>query len=367
MKKRFAPALVFLLLSALVIGAVAAGGDASDPLASLSYLNGVYASTVDAAVNKRLDTSDAAIRSAVSGTAPTAAGSGFAAVWQESRLKERDTLSGSTGLSVLLLAGSVKLHCEAGAVVDVTTGTELANGSSLLANHRYLVAEDASASFTVTSPTAVVDYQGAYSLLSSDAVDYNAIASALKTLHLFRGSYTGYGQGYDLEVAPTRLQALIMFIRVLGEEEAALSYSGTSSFQDLEPGSNAAKYVGYAYSKGYTNGYTPTAFRPSQRVNAYQYTEFVLRALGLSSISNKDLSGTLDRAASNGVLTVGEAALLRSVSFLRAHLVYISYYALDARIAGSQATLKQSLMDRNVFTAGEAASAAALVSGPRIA
>ena len=42
-------------------------------------------------------------------------------------------------------------------------------------------------------------------------------------MHLFQGSYTGYGQGFDLEAAPTRLQALIMFIRVLGEESEALA------------------------------------------------------------------------------------------------------------------------------------------------
>ncbi|WP_300807933.1 helix-turn-helix domain-containing protein [uncultured Desulfovibrio sp.] len=36
------------------------------------------------------------------------------------------------------------------------------------------------------------------------------MAAALKQLNLFRGTFTGYGEGYDLELAPTRLQALIM-------------------------------------------------------------------------------------------------------------------------------------------------------------
>lgn len=126
-----------------------------------------------------------------------------------------------------------------------------------------------------------MDYQGPYSFTYSSATDYNAIASALKTIHLFQGSFTGYGSGYDLEAAPTRLQALIMFIRVLGEEDAALAWSGSTPFTDIAPGTQAAQYVGYAYEKGYTNGYTATTFKPSLSITANQYVEFMLRAAGI--------------------------------------------------------------------------------------
>ena len=146
-----------------------------------------------------------------------------------------------------------------------------------------MVAEDTEAAFTVTSKTAVVDYQGIYTFSDSNAVDYNAMAAALKGLHLFKGTFTGYGEGFDLEAAPTRLQALIMFIRVLGEEEQALDWTGTTPFTDIAKGTETEKYVGYAYSRGYTNGYSATQFKPAGAVNAYQYTEFVLRAMGYSS------------------------------------------------------------------------------------
>src|SRR5699024_2757273 len=105
---------------------------------------------------------------------------------------------GATGTGVLLLAGSAQVTFSSGAVVDVTTGSTVPSGSALSLNHRYLVAEDTAASFTVTSKTAVVDYQGPYDFLYSAATDYNAIAAALKTMHLFQGSFTGYGEGYDL-------------------------------------------------------------------------------------------------------------------------------------------------------------------------
>ena len=360
MKKKFLlPAFCLLVPLVLMVSALAAG-DLSDPLASLSYLTGIFTQTVEERVEEKLDDSDEAL---LSGDLKDTVGS-TAVTWTETRLKEGDVLTGTTGTSVLVLAGGAKVTFS-GAVVDVTTGTAVSSGSALTVNHRYLVAEDTSADFTVSTKTAVVDYQGDYAFLYSGSTDYNAIAAALKTMNLFKGSYTGYGEGYDLEVAPTRLQALIMFIRVLGEEDAALAYTGSTPFTDIAPGTQSEKYVGYAYSKGYTNGYSATTFRPNQAVTAGQYMEFMLRALGYSSSANTDLSGTLDNAYANGVITAGEYASLQSSTFLRADLAYVSYYALEAPVAGSRQTLGEVLMDKGVYTAREAAEAAELVTSPR--
>lgn len=360
-KKRFLlPVLCLLIPLALMVSALAAGGDLSDPLASLSYLTGIFTDTVDKRVDEKLNASDQAL---LSGNLEAVSGSS-AVTWTETRLKEGDVLTGSTGTSVLVLAGGARVTFS-GAVVDVTTGTAVTSGSALAVNHRYLVAENTTADFTVTTKTAVVDYQGPYAFRYSNATDYNAIAAALKTLNLFKGSFTGYGEGYDLEVAPTRLQALIMFIRVLGEEDAALAYTGPMPFTDVAAGSQSEKYVGYAYSKGYTNGYSATTFRPSQTVTAGQYMEFMLRALGYSSASNTDLSGTLDNAYANGVITSGELAALQSGTFLRADLVYVSYYALDATMAGTGITLRDTLMNKGTFTSAQVSAAAALVPGGR--
>ena len=105
----------------------------------------------------------------------------------------------------------------------MTTGSEVSSGASLAENHRYLVAEDTTALFAVTGKTAVLSYCGLYSLSPAPSVDYPAMAAALKTISLFRGSDTGYGEGFDLEKAPTRMEALIMLIRLLGEESEALT------------------------------------------------------------------------------------------------------------------------------------------------
>jgi len=362
--------LILLALSILMAWAFAVGGGATDPLISLSYLNGTYSSTVDSRINEKLDASDQALLNTaeqkLSGADPSTYTSTLADTWTEQRMKEDDILSGSTGLNVMVLAGKVTVSFSSGAVVDVSTGSTVSSGTVLTADHRYMVAEDTAASFTVISQTAVVNYQGLYSVTLSDTVDYNAMAAALKTMHLFKGSFTGYGQGFDLEAAPTRLQALIMFIRVLGEEEAALAWEGTSPFTDLTKGSDAAKYVGYAYEKGYTNGYTATQWRPAQGVNVYQYTEFILRALGYSSVANTNLADTMERAWDCGLLTAGEASSLKGTTFLRAQLVYISYRALEAQVSGTGFTLGDTLMSKGVYTFAESLEAQAMVSSRRL-
>ena len=346
----------------LGVAALAAGG-VEDPLASLSYLTGTYTTTVETRVDQRLDTSDEALlASAADGTLAQEGTD----TWVETRMKQGDMLQGGTGAGVLLLAGEGQVTYSAGAVVDVTTGTEVASGSALERDHRYLVAEGTTATFLITSKTAVVDYQGACSLTESSTVDYNAMAAALKQLNLFRGTFTGYGEGYDLELAPTRLQALIMFIRVLGEEDAALAWTGTTPFTDIAKGSDAEKYVGYAYERGYTNGFSATQFKPGSAVNAYQYTEFILRAMGYSSASNTNLADTLSRARIAGVLTEGEAAAFQTGQFLRADLVYISYYALEAAMPDGVQTLGQTLIDQGVFTQEEWTQARSLVTSERM-
>lgn len=355
--------LALLLSACLLLAAVAYAAGGEDSLISLSYLTGTFWGNMEDRVDQKLDQSDEAILEQAAGGELNLSS---AAVWQETRLKRGDLLTGSTGTNVLLLAGSGRVTYGSGAVVDVTTGTQIPSGTALAANHRYMVAEDTSAAFEVTSRTAVLDYQGGYSFAYSDEVDYNAMAAALKSLNLFRGSFTGYGQGFDLELVPTRLQALIMFIRVLGEEEQALAWTGTTHFTDISRGSDAEKYVGYAYEKGYTNGYSATQFKPGNPVNAGQYTEFVLRALGYSSAANTDLSDTMERAEVAGLLTAGETARLRTEKFLRADLVYISYYALYARLPDSRDTLADALMDKGVFQLRDWQNAEKLVTSGRL-
>ena len=97
--------VLFLSVCALLASAVwvGAAGDAGDPLASLSYLNGEFSQRAEKKIDQALEQSDKALAERLKNGEVGEA----TATWQETRLKEGDTLHGVTGTGVLLLAGLV--------------------------------------------------------------------------------------------------------------------------------------------------------------------------------------------------------------------------------------------------------------------
>ena len=125
--------LCVLLLA--VVSSLAAGG-AEDSMVSLSYLEGAFSDAVDSRVERELDASDAALLAgADTGTGVPA---GTANGWAETRLKQADSLLGSTGVSALLLAGQGQVTYASGAVVDATAGTVAPSGTFLHRGGEYL-------------------------------------------------------------------------------------------------------------------------------------------------------------------------------------------------------------------------------------
>ena len=135
--------------------ALAAGGSSGDPLVSLSHLTGTFTDT-----NSQVDQKAERIGSAA-----------LEQLSAESLLRLRFPLGQKHGSSramcwleplepAFCLADSANVTFASGAVIDVTTGTAISSGTALAANHRYMVAEDTTAQFAVTSKTAVLDYQG---------------------------------------------------------------------------------------------------------------------------------------------------------------------------------------------------------------
>lgn len=365
MKKR---KLLFcaLLIALLFVGyAAATGGDSGDPLISLSYLQNVFAPSALRTAEQRLDDSDRRITDAVLAPAGGSSAPAQGSAWAQRRYKQGDVITGYTGMQLLPLAGEVSVQYAAGCAVDATDGVELASGKTLRCNHRCLVAEDSTVQFTVVSKTAVIAADGAYRLTSSSAPDCNAMASALKALSLFRGTGVGIGEGFELEKAPTRAEALVMLIRLLGEENAALACTAPQPFGDVPDW--AARYVAYAFERGYSNGVGGGQFGTTMAASATMYVEFILRALGYSSTAQTDISDALSRARAAGILTDGEQAYLQRTAFLRADVVYLSYYALESPLSDADRTLQQKLSSAGVFTAEAYRAARALVTSARIA
>ena len=370
-KKIFFLSSLLLILAALLVFSLAAGGGADDPLISLNFLKGLFTRQTDSAVEDTLDQADKKVyeqaladwQVVVDDTA-AAAVTEYAPAFNEIRLKEGDAVSGPTGLQVIPLAGSTAVTFPEGSVVDVTNGAEVPSGTLLEARHRYLVAENTTASFTVLSKTAVLDYCGSYRMTYSEKPDYNAMAQSLKFLSLFRGTDNAFGEGFDLENEPTRIEALIMLIRLLGEEKEALACTGTHPFTDVPEWCNS--YVAYAYEKGYSNGVGGDQFGTYIKASAVMYMEFVLRALGYSSTATTDISDSLGRAQRAGVIRTREQDMLGETQFLRADVVYLSYYALDVPVNNSYRALYQRLIAAGLFNMAQYRTACSLVKTERI-
>ncbi|MEA4816391.1 MAG: hypothetical protein VB120_05995 [Lachnospiraceae bacterium] len=169
-------------------------------------------------------------------------------------------------------------------------------------------------------------------------------ASALKQLRLFKGVSAN---NFDLDRAPTRTEAMIMLISILGQQSKAANGSWTHPFTDVA--SWADKYIGYAYENGLTKGMSATEYG-SGNADSDMYLTFMLRTLGYSDSAGDfswDAPDTL--ASSCGILPSG----LNSQNFMRADAVLVSWAALKAKMKDGSQTLSEKLMDMGAFNSEE--------------
>lgn len=180
-----------------------------------------------------------------------------------------------------------------------------------------------------------------------DANKAQTQAEALKTLGLFQGT----DQGFELDRAPSRMDVLIMLLRMTGQEGDARFYEGKSPFIDAPTWDSAAAYLAYAFDKGLTTGVTADRFDPTAPATAQTYLTFMLRALGYTEASVWEQWESLSKAA--GLLPAG----VSTKDFKRGDVVMISYAALDASLKDGSMTLSEQLMKASVYSPFAAAIA----------
>ena len=188
---------------------------------------------------------------------------------------------------------------------------------------------------------------------------FNDEAEILYELGLFRG--TGVNEDgspvFALEQPATRMQGLIMLIRLLGEEEEALAYEGECPFTDVS--GNSAKYAAYAYSKGYTGGTSATTFGNGP-LKSNAFLTFVLRALGYDDgAGDFTYSTAILLAEKLNLITRGEY-VNGSAALYRDSCAQIAYNALLTKPKGEQEMLVQLLLNEGVVE--EAAVAATSIT-----
>ena len=168
-----------------------------------------------------------------------------------------------------------------------------------------------------------------------------ARADALKAMGLFAGT----SNGYDLEILPTRTQAIVFLIRMLGEENEALNSTYTCPFTDVD--SWALPYIAYAYNKGYTNGLSATTFGANNLTTLAQFFTFMLKALGYSSTEDFVWSASVQKAESLGIIPTGKYTA--NMTFNRGICVDIMYGVLAEKMKGSDSTLATTLISNGTI------------------
>ena len=174
---------------------------------------------------------------------------------------------------------------------------------------------------------------------SAGAEDYTPYAESLSELGVFKGT----GSGFALDRTATRIEGVVMLVRLMGGEAEAQAMAGEAiPFTDVQ--SWASGYVAYAWKNGLTNGTGGTTFGSDNLLDARMYVTFLLRCLGYrDSEGDFSYAQALDFAASIGLLDDALKTSAQGVAFLRGHVARLSYEALRFPCKGSDALLIEKL------------------------
>ena len=356
--------VVFALIITIAFAVAAyAASSTGDPLVSLSYVNDVFVKDMLAEAEKRtadaikptLDDAKAKLalldagfkarldKGLVDDVAAKIAARLNQRLYGIVELKKDDVVIGLVGANMVLTGGAATISGDG--AVNISSGSQTGNGSVMAAGNQYLFAANGS-SIKITSAKAVLLLSGSYKIVSAKpyAPLYTRQAQALNALNLFKGQATGF----NLQNSATRSEGITMLLRLLGDENTALTSDLYMPFNDVAEW--AVKYVSYAYSMGYTKGTSAQRFSGDAEITAEQYMTFILRALGYSD-TNGDFTvpEALDKAVAIGIISQDQAEKAKQ-GFLRDHMVLFSYNGLAAHLKGQSITMAESLAQKGVFS-----------------
>ncbi len=180
---------------------------------------------------------------------------------------------------------------------------------------------------------------------SAFAANYTNCADSLHEMGLFQGTQNGY----DLDRTPTRAEAAVMLVRLLGKEAEAKALTYTAPFTDLKGWEKP--YVQYLYSNGLANGTNRTTFHPTGKCTAQMYAVFLLRALGYSDTADFSYANAIETAREQGIYDTG---IINVQNFLRDDAAAASYTALSVSPKNSKGTLLDQLVGENAITEADA-------------
>lgn len=181
--------------------------------------------------------------------------------------------------------------------------------------------------------------------ITAGASNYIPQADALNQMGLFLGT----GNGYELDRIPTRAEAAVMLVRLLGKE--AEVKAGEFSHPYLDVPSWVNNYVGYLYQNGLTKGTSALTFSPQISCSSQMYTVFVLRSLGYTEDNGSFTYNQAELFAEYlGLINSSESTGM----FLRDNMVAESYSALFQYKKDGTDTLLDTLIESGAVSQSSA-------------
>ena len=324
MKKSIIVSILIILSFVIVTFSSGLGGSSSDPLVTENEANDILGKEIDRFIDKKLENIEPDLETAIAMSISDD-------VSKQNKVSYvlNDSFKLFTGDKITLRSGTVKI-VGTGSLIDVTSGVEVKNPSKLDYNKTYIVAENSSFTITVTSLSSKINTNVTYS--NPYTIQYEGYADALSYLGLFQG--TTYG--YELDRPATRTESIIMLIRILGEETAALAYEGSHPFTDVP--SWADSYVAYAYEKGYTKGMSATLFGANNMVRDFEYYTFLLRSLKYEDNVDFKWDKSYEKAIELNIIDQKFHDSSKA-NFFRDQIAYASFNTLGIKIKGIEQTL----------------------------
>ena len=152
---------------------------------------------------------------------------------------------------------------------------------------------------------------------------YAVSAGSSETLNSL-GLFLGTDDGYELDRAPTRAEAAVMLVRLLGKEAEVKETNFEHPFIDVPEW--ASSYVGYLYENKIADGINYNEFGSDDKCYAYTFCTFILNALGYVDGKDFNYDGVVESATESGLMEfvdeVGAIEFATSLGLLSNDLIY---------------------------------------------
>lgn len=187
-----------------------------------------------------------------------------------------------------------------------------------------------------------------FSAITAEQGIYMKEADQLLRLGVLKG--TGYG--YDLERKPTRLEGLVMAVRLVGKEESAQKLEDEPClFSDVPQWGRG--YANYAIEFKIAKGIGNNLFDPNGTLSAKDYITFMLRTLEYDE-SDFTYEKSIEFAYKIGLLSEIDLLEIKSQSFLRDHLVKITMLTLKTNMKDKSISLIDKLVEEGAISKSDA-------------